>query len=165
AGVDQRRDRGVLGGGETGLAGRAERREPCVTQLELPRRTGEELGVAGHRTGPAALDVGDPEIVQVAGDGELVGHREGEPLLLGAVAQRGVVEVECGDGSCRHRCQTSRVSQPWRSGVRPYWMSVSSVRSARVTSPEPPSPTVQLPPRARSSPIGLMTAAVPAANI
>src|SRR5699024_5600847 len=134
------RDLGVVGDVEPGLAGRAERREPRVMQLELPGGAGEELGVAGHRTGPTALDVGDAEIVQVAGDGELVGHREGESLLLGAVPQRGVVEVERGDGRSRHRCQTSRVSQPWRSGIRPYWMSVSSVRSARVTSPEPPSP-------------------------
>src|SRR5699024_12865034 len=100
----------------------------CVTKMELARRTAEDLGVAGHHTGPAALDVGDPEIVQVAGDGELVGHREGEPLLLGAVAQRGVVEVECGDGSCRHRCQTSRVSQPGRYGVVPSWVAVGLVR-------------------------------------
>ena len=36
----------------------------------------------------------DAEVVEVPGDGELVGDREGEALLLRAVAQRRVVDVE-----------------------------------------------------------------------
>ena len=36
----------------------------------------------------------DPQRVEVAGDGELVGHRVADPLPLGAVAQRRVVDVE-----------------------------------------------------------------------
>ena len=36
----------------------------------------------------------DAEVVELTRDGELVGDREAEPLLLGAVAQGGVVDVE-----------------------------------------------------------------------
>src|SRR6185503_49988 len=43
---------------------------------------------------PAALDEPDAQGIEVAGDGELVGHRVRDPLALGAVAQRGVEDVE-----------------------------------------------------------------------
>src|SRR5699024_9038224 len=56
----------------------------------------EELGVLRDRAGPAALDRGDAELVQERGDGELVRHGEVHPLLLGAVAQRGVVDLHAG---------------------------------------------------------------------
>ncbi len=86
---------GSLRGGGPGLAGGAERDERGVPQLQLPRRgAGEELGVLGHGPGPATLDVADPQRVEVAGDGELVGHRVADPLPLGTVAQRRVVDVE-----------------------------------------------------------------------
>ena len=65
---------------------------------------GEELGVLGVGAGPAALDEADAQLVEVRRDGELVGHGEVEPLLLRAVAQRRVVDVEVG-----HRCSPGSV--------------------------------------------------------
>ena len=79
---------------DAGPAGRAEGRELGVPQVQLGRRPAEELGVLGVRARPAALDVADPEPVELPRDRQLVGDREVEPLLLGAVAQRGVVDVE-----------------------------------------------------------------------
>ena len=54
----------------------------------------EELRVLGQRARPAAFDEAHTQRVQQPGNGELVGHRVRNPLSLGAVAQRGVVEVE-----------------------------------------------------------------------
>ena len=65
-----------------------------MAQVELGPGALEELGVLRVGAGPAALDEVDPEIVEQPGDGELVRHREVEPLLLGAVAQGGVVDVQ-----------------------------------------------------------------------
>src|SRR5262249_3144104 len=48
----------------------------------------------GDGTGPSAFDVADSELVQAPRDGQLVGHRQGESLLLGAITKRGVVDVE-----------------------------------------------------------------------
>ena len=92
--VPQGRDQRVVGSAYAGTTGGAERREPRVAQVQLRSRTAEELGVLGVRARPAALDVADPEPVELLGDAQLVGDREVEPLLLGAVAQRGVVDVE-----------------------------------------------------------------------
>ena len=118
--VEQRPHEGVALGAAPGPAGRPERRERRVAQGQLARRTGEELGVLGVRTGPATLDVPDAQLVEVRGDGELVRHGEVEPLLLGAVAQRRVVDVEVG-----HRCSPGvglpvtrrRVPRPVRAGA------------------------------------------------
>ena len=69
------------------------------------RGAAEELGVLGVRARPAALDVADAEPVELARDRQLVGDGEVEPLLLGAVAQRRVVDVEAcvGRGWCSSR--------------------------------------------------------------
>ena len=56
----------------------------------------EELGVLGIGARPAALDVADAELVEVPRDVQLVLDREVEALLLSAVAQGGVVDVEGG---------------------------------------------------------------------
>src|SRR5699024_12698127 len=80
-----------------GVASRAEGRGPGVAQLGLTGGAGEALRVPRDGAGPPALDVGDAELVEMPGDGELVGDRQREALLLGAVAQRGVVEVEGAD--------------------------------------------------------------------
>src|SRR5690625_7610272 len=58
----------------------------------------EELGVTRSCPGPTTLDVGHAELVEQTGDRELVGDRQGQPLLLGTIAQGGVVEVEAVDG-------------------------------------------------------------------
>jgi hypothetical protein len=65
-----------------------------VPQVEVLDGPAEELGVARVRPGPAALDVADPELVELPGNRELVGDGEVQPLLLRAVAQRRVVDVE-----------------------------------------------------------------------
>ena len=65
---------------------------------------GEEVDVLGVGARPAALDVGEAELVEPARDLDLVGEREDEALALRAVAQRRVVEdhrlahsAACGD--------------------------------------------------------------------
>jgi hypothetical protein len=94
-GVEQGPHLGVLRRGESCAARRAERDERRVPQLELPGGgTREELGVLRHRPRPAALDEPDAQRVEVAGDGQLVPHRVADPLALGPVPQRGVVDVE-----------------------------------------------------------------------
>ena len=65
-----------------------------VPQVELLAGAAEELGVLGVRARPAALDVADAEVVELPGDGQLVGDGEVQPLLLRAVAQGRVVDVE-----------------------------------------------------------------------
>ncbi len=90
----ERGDLRVVGGPDARLAGRAERGQGGVAQLELGLGPPEELGVLGNRARPAALDEPDAETVQVPGDHQLVGNREVQALLLGAVAQGGVVDVK-----------------------------------------------------------------------
>ena len=78
--VEQGADLGVAIGGRPGLAGGAERDERGVPEGQLAcRGAGEELGVLGHRPRPAALDVADPQRVEMAGDRELVGDRVADP--------------------------------------------------------------------------------------
>ena len=90
----QRGDLGVIGRPGAGPAGRAERDGLRVPEIQLAGGEPEELGVPGDRARPAALDEPDPELVQPGRDGQLVGDRQVQALLLGAVPQRGVVDVE-----------------------------------------------------------------------
>ena len=90
----QGRDQGVVGRGRPGPPGRTERRELRVLEVQLLAGAAEELGVLRVRARPAALDEADPEPVDLPRDGQLVGDGEVEPLLLRAVAQRRVVDVE-----------------------------------------------------------------------
>ena len=60
-----------------GPAGRAERGELRVLQVELGPGAPEELGVLGVGARPAALDEADAEVVEVPRDGQLVGARRG----------------------------------------------------------------------------------------
>src|SRR5690606_17479029 len=70
----------------------------------------EELGVLRDRAGPAALDEPHPELVEERSDRELVADREVHALLLRAVAEGGVVDVDVEvragrwDGGRAHRC-------------------------------------------------------------
>jgi hypothetical protein len=84
----------VVRRGHPGAAGGAEGRELRVLQVELGPAPAEELGVLRVRSRPAALDEADAEVVQVPRDHQLVGDGEVQPLLLGTVAQRRVVDVE-----------------------------------------------------------------------
>ena len=75
---------------------RAERRQRRGVQRMGAHRL-EELGVGGIRARPSALDDGDSERVEMLGDAQLVGHREVDADALGAVAQRGVVDLDAHD--------------------------------------------------------------------
>ena len=67
-----------------------------MAQLQLAGRgAGEELGVLGHRAGPAALDEAHPELVEQPRHGQLVADRVRDALTLGPVAQGRVEDVEC----------------------------------------------------------------------
>ena len=94
AGVTEGTHEGVVGSTYAGPAGGAEGREPRMPEVELLAGAAEELGVLGVGPRPAALDVAHAEAVELLGDAQLVGDREVEALLLGAVAQGGVVDVE-----------------------------------------------------------------------
>ena len=65
-GVEQRRHLSVVLHLHPRLAGGAEGHELGELQVELGAGTGEELGVLGHRTGPAALDELHPEARRAA---------------------------------------------------------------------------------------------------
>ena len=100
----QRHDRGtavaqggdlrIVGRAQPGTAGGPEGRQLGVPQVELGDSATEELGVLRVGARPATFDVADPEPVELAGDRQLVGDGQVEPLLLGAVAQGRVVDVE-----------------------------------------------------------------------
>ena len=100
-GVEQRAHLRVVGDGDAGLAGRAERDEQRVLEVELGARPPEELGVLGHRARPAALDEADAELVEQPGDRELVDDRVADALALRAVAKRRVEDLVCHRGSFR----------------------------------------------------------------
>jgi hypothetical protein len=97
----QRDDLGVIGRLRAGPAGRAERGELRVLEVQLGGSAAEELGVLRDRARPAALDEPDAEVVQLPRDDQLVRDGQVQPLLLGPVAQGGVVDVE---GVIGHRC-------------------------------------------------------------
>ncbi len=54
----------------------------------------EQFGVGRIGAGIAALDIVDAELVEHAGDRQLVGEREVDAVGLRAVAQRGVEQIE-----------------------------------------------------------------------
>jgi hypothetical protein len=76
--------------------------EPKATSVEVLRSSSlgaraknwSSLGLEPVGAGPAALDEVHAEAVELLGDAQLVVHREGDALQLGAVAQRGVVDVD-----------------------------------------------------------------------
>ena len=65
-----------------------------VDEVQLGRGPGEELVVLGVGPGPSALDVGDAQVVELLGHPQLVVDGERQPLLLAAVAQRRVEDVD-----------------------------------------------------------------------
>ena len=111
----QRGDLGVIGRLSAGPAGRAERGELRVLEVQLGSGAAEELGVLRDRARPAAFDEPDAQAVELARDDELVGDGEVEPLLLRAVAQGGVVDVE----AVVEHFGFSRVCAAWLQLVRP----------------------------------------------
>ena len=93
-GVTQRGDQRVVGRLHAGATGGAEGRELRVLQVELLARTAEELGVLGVRARPATLDEAHAQAVDLPRNRQLVRDGEVQSLLLRAVAQGGVVDVE-----------------------------------------------------------------------
>ena len=71
------------------------------SSVRARRKNSVSLGMA---PGPAALDEADAELVEQPRDGELVDHRVGDALALGAVAQRRVEDL------VRHRRAPSSVA-------------------------------------------------------
>ncbi len=93
-GFDEVGQDGVILGFHPGAARRAEGDQCRRGELELLAGPGEELDVLGVGPGPSALDEGDPQMVELLGHPELVGHGEGKPLLLAPVAQDRVEDVD-----------------------------------------------------------------------
>src|SRR5690606_7917328 len=91
--VDERRELGVVLGGDAGAARGAEGGD----LRRLPRHGPgalEELYVLRVRAGPAALDELHAERVETRRDTQLVLDRDGEALALRSVAQGRVVDVD-----------------------------------------------------------------------
>ena len=114
-GVDQRADLRVVDRARPGLAGAAERGQLRVAEVQLLGGPLEELGVLGHRARPAALDEADAELVEQRRDGQLVGDGEVHPLLLGAVAQGRVVDLERRAGGDGHDGLSSVLGRTYSS--------------------------------------------------
>src|SRR4029079_13773319 len=127
-----------------GPAGHAERRELRVLQRLLGREL-EDIRVARARTRPHALDVGEPDLVELVQDPQPVLDGIGEVRLLGAVAQRRVVEL---DGQrvahavapSTTRSPTSVVEKPISPARMPFIRPVAcriprSILSAAASSP------------------------------
>jgi hypothetical protein len=82
---------GIVGGTAAGAARHAEGHELRVQEF---RRLGEEAIIGRVRARPAALDIVDAQPVELARNGDLVGHGEIDALGLGAVPQGGIEQVE-----------------------------------------------------------------------
>jgi hypothetical protein len=93
AGVEQGLHVGVGPGRLAGTDRRTERGDLRVAQL-LAADLVEEGRVTGIGSRPAAFDHGYAELVEAARDGEFVVDRVVDALALGAVAQRGVVDLD-----------------------------------------------------------------------
>ncbi len=71
----------------------AERRQLGMFKLQLARFL-KELIVFGIGARPAAFDILDPQPVEHNGNAQLVMRREGNPLRLRAVTQRGIEQFD-----------------------------------------------------------------------
>jgi len=92
-GLHQVTQRPVVLGPDTGTPGRAECHQRGPGQAELLRGAGEELGVLGVGAGPATLDEGHSQVVELLGHPQLVVDGQRQTLLLGPVPQRRVEHV------------------------------------------------------------------------
>src|SRR5699024_1180753 len=97
----------------------------------------EELRVPRDGAGPSALDAGHSQFVQECGDRELIGDREVHALLLGAVAQRGVVDLHGVGGGCITHCVVTSMpvggTEPGgRPGGTGSWSRSAILRGGRV---------------------------------
>jgi len=93
-GIQQGRGERVGGGLAPDPPRGAEGHQLGSGQRQVGASPGKEGGVVGVGTGPTPFDEGDAEFVEVGGDPQLVGDAESQPLLLSAVAQGGVEDLE-----------------------------------------------------------------------
>ena len=80
--------------GDAGSAGGTERDERRGRQGELTVRSSEELRVLRIRPRPTAFDEGDAQVVELLSHADLVLNRQRDALLLGAVSQGGVEDLD-----------------------------------------------------------------------
>ena len=92
-GLDQGADIVVLVRRGFGPAGRTESSDLCLLQGHLADVL-EKSDVLGIGARPAALDVVDPQFVELLGDADLVLDQKGDILGLGSVPQGGIVELD-----------------------------------------------------------------------
>ena len=74
--------------------GGTERHQGGAGQRQFLLGPGKEFDVLGIRPGPATLDEGDTEVVELLGHPKLVVDGERQALLLAAVPQNGVEDVD-----------------------------------------------------------------------
>ena len=102
SGLHQIGQDGIGLGFHAGSPGGAERHQCGGAEGELLHGPREELDILGVGPGPATLNERDPEVVELLGNAELVVDGEREALLLAAVPQNGVEDVDglgqVGDG-------------------------------------------------------------------
>jgi hypothetical protein len=65
-----------------------------VFEVEFFAGSCEEFVILGQGPRPTAFDIMHPELIEQAGDSELVANRERYPLLLRAIPQSGVVDLQ-----------------------------------------------------------------------
>ena len=109
----------------------------------------EQFGVGRIGAGIAALDIIDAELVEHAGDRDLVGEREVDAVHLRAVAQGGVEQIEAFLAHGRFACSAANRAVSW-SGC---WKLVSEAlnascsgrrRAVRIGSAQRPSKKASL---------------------
>ena len=93
-GIGQHPDVRIVRDGIRNVSRGTERDQSRLPQVEFRLGPFEELGVTRVRAGPAAFDVRDAQLVQLAGDGQLVSHRERDVLALRSVPQGRVVDQD-----------------------------------------------------------------------
>ena len=139
---------------------RAEGHQRRRAELQLLLGPGEELDVLRVGAGPAALDEGDAEVVELLGHPQLVVDRERQPLLLAAVAQDGVEDVDR-LGQVGHDVVVARARAVARAAVGvacPLRRGLSAFGSCRISRHGPAIPCTGRPRRApwRSRSAGLL---------
>ena len=96
----------------------------------LLRRQLEELRVARVRARPAALDVGEADLVELVQDAQAVLDRVRQVGLLRAVAQRGVVQLDA-YGRLAHAVAPSTTRSPTSRGREAHLAGAHALHLAR----------------------------------
>src|SRR5712692_7278441 len=99
AGVEHRAHVGVRVGGAAGAPGHAERRELGVLERDVLHAP-EEAEVLRVRARPSALYIMNAERVEPGREPNLIFHRERHAFALGAIAERGVVDLDQAAHGC-----------------------------------------------------------------